>query len=107
MEFKLRTTFIKIYLTKLLRFSLLGLWGVLLSVGSIDKMEFFGRSEKVEKTICRSIWGYCCLSVGLTKLKFFGKSEKVEKTICRGTWEVMLSVGRIDKMEIFLGKVKK
>ena len=30
----------------------------------------------------------------------FGRSEKVKKTICR-------SLGRIDKMDFFLGKVKK
>ena len=43
----------------------------------------------------------------LTKWKFFGKREKVEKTICRSTGGVLLSAGRIAKMEFFLGEVKK
>ena len=54
-----------------------------------------------KKVICRSTVGR------IDEMEIFGKSEKVEKTICRSTGEVLLSVGRIDKLEFFLGKVKK
>ena len=89
----------------------------------------FGRSEKVKKTICRSLgridkmdfflgkvkkWKKrsvevlgVLLFVGrndeLTKWIFLGKSEKVQKTICRMKG-VLLFVGRNDKKDFFWEK---
>ena len=52
-----------------------------MSVGRIEKMEFFlGKVKKWKKQSVGVLGEYCCLRVELTKWNFLGK---VEKTICK------------------------